>query len=375
MATKRSPGEGSIVQRRDGRWQASLMTDGLRKTVYGKTRREAFARLNELQKQAAIAGRLPDPRTRTVGDLLDAWLETLEPNVKASTLDHYRLLADTYVRPVLGTVKLTRLTADRIQRLYSKLQRKGHKRTAQLVHCVVHQACDLAVRWRWLAENPDDRTVHPSYRSKRKEVWTHPELAAFLEGIEGHWLAPLWVMAIASGCRLGELLGLGWRDVSLDEGTMRVTKTLQRVKGSYQLGTPKTVNGERTLTLPQEAVAALREQKRQQVQWWQEAGQEWEIWGLVFTGKTGRPLHRSVIAHALRRECQRLGVSELTPHGLRHLHASLLLQEGLPVPVVAQRLGHANPAITMAVYAHVVQRGDQAAAAAMESVFAQTAGS
>ena len=365
MPTRRSPGEGSISQRSDGRWQASLQVDGIRKTVYGKTRREVHAKLVELKRQAAVSGSLPDAGSRTTGDLLDSWLDTTAPNLKQTTLAHYRLLCDTYLRPCLGSVRLDRLTPVRIQQLYSGLQKKGHNRTARLVHCVLHQACELGVLWRRLPSNPTEHTVRPKYKAERKEVWMPDELATFLEGAQGHWLRPLWVLGIASGCRLGELLGLTWLDVGDDGEAIQVVRTLHRVEGEYRVGTTKTSASDRRVSLPSEGVAALLAQKQQQAKWWAEVGDDWEHWGLVFTGKTGRPLHRSVVAHALKRECRRLGIREVTPHGLRHLHASLLLAEGLPVPAVSARLGHANPSITMAVYAHAIGTEDKVAAEAI----------
>jgi len=122
----------------------------------------------------------------------------------------------------------------------------------------------------------------------------------------------------------------------------------------------------RTIALPQEAQQALRRQKRMQAQLRLKAGPAWEGTGLVFTGERGQPLCQSTVQHALRRECERLGLPPMTPHGLRHLHASLLLEAGLPVPQVAQRLGHATPQVTMSVYAHALNRSDREAAEVLQ---------
>lgn len=359
MSLRRAPGEGSIFRRSDGRWEGRLQVDGRRKSVYGKTRQQVLAKMAELRKQAITNGALPDPGRRTVDDLLDAWLTTVRPNLKPTTAEHYALLANTYLRPALGKILLAKLTPHRIQAFLTKLQ--DRPRVAQLVYHVLKQACGLAVRWNWLGENPCDRVLRPQYRPKRKEVWTPEQLHTFLEGAQSHWLFPLWYILLASGCRLGEALALTWADVDFEQGCIRIVKTLQRAGGKYIQGEPKTEAGRRTIALPAEAMMVLRKQLGHQIL-------SDQLGELVFPAPSGRPLHRAVVAHALRRECKRLGLPPVTPHGLRHLHASLLLAQGLPIPAVSQRLGHANSAITMAVYAHALGKDDRATEAIAKAI-------
>ncbi len=223
----------------------------------------------------------------------------------------------------------------------------------------------------WLPQNPCERVLPPTYRAPRKEVWAPEELRAFLAGAAEHTLYPLWTAAIATGCRLGELSALKWTDVDLAAGTIRIRANLQRVKGEWTYSTPKTRAGERTVSLPAAGLAALERQRAQQSEWRARAGDEWQDSGLVFTGLKGQPLQPSVVEHALARECERLGLPKVTPHGLRHLHASLLLDAGLPVPAVSARLGHARPSITMSIYAHKVGQSDRQAADALARALAK----
>jgi len=330
------------------------MLNGVRRTVYGKTRREAVARLAELKRQSAVG--LPDPGRRTVADLLDAWLEAAAPVLKPKTLNDYRRTCDLYIRPALGAVRLSRLEPAQIDRLLAGIVSRGRRRTAALVYAVLHRACAFAAHWRWLAENPCDRVLRPQYRARRKEVWTPEQLRTFLEGSREHWLFPLWHTLLASGCRLGELLALAWQDVDFERNAIRITKSAQRVAGRVIVTGPKTPSGERVVTLPPEAMQVLRQQRGRQVL----AGLAAD---LVFSGMNGQPLHHSTVEHALRRECERLGVPHLTPHGLRHLHASLLLAEGVPLPNVSRRLGHVDPSITAKVYSHALPGEDPGAQA------------
>jgi len=351
---RRSPGEGSVVRRKDGRWQGSLQVAGVRRTVYGRTRSEAVAKLGALKAQAARAGVLPDPGKRTLDDLLDAWLDAKAPQVKPRTLHDYTTTCDRYLRPNLGKLPLARVTPDRVERLCAVYQAQGKDRTALKVYRCLSQALGLAVRWAWVDANPCDRVDPPQYRPERRDPWTPQELRAFLDGTREHWLGPFWLVLASSGCRLGELLALTWGDVDLGAGTITITKSVQRIDGVRVVTRPKTRAGERTVALPRVAVDALR----RQAEWRLAQGSGGD---LVFTSKRGAPLTHATAGWVLRRECERLGLPAMTPHGLRHLHASLLLAEGLSVPEVSRRLGHANPGITMSVYAHVVGHVDRGA--------------
>jgi integrase len=362
MPNRNSPGEGSIFQRRDGRWQASIMVAGVRRTVYGKTRKEAAEKLACIKQQAGY-GALPNPRQRTVSDLLDAWLAAASPTLKPRTLHDYTQEVELHIKPVLGHIRLSRLEPAHIQVLLVSVQKQGHRRLAQRLYAYLHRACKLGVMWGWLATNPVDRVLRPQCRAERKELWTPEELSAFLTSTHDHWLQPLWVFLVATGCRLGEALALCWEDVDLQARTVRIGKTLHRIGGKWVVTEPKTKSAVRTITLPPEGMAALRKQRAQQAEWRLRAGPDWTDTGLVFTGKHGQPLGQSTVNHALRRECLRLGVHVLSAHSLRHLHASLLLAEGLPLPEVSRRLGHANPNITATIYAHAISTDDMAAQA------------
>ena len=354
---RRSNGEGSLVRRPDGRWMASLQVDGRRKAVYGRTRQEAAQKLAELQRQAQTHGALPDPGKRTLDDLLDAWLQVKAPNVKARTISDYADICDRYLRPPLGKLPLARVAPDRIARLYARWQRAGKSRTSLKCHRVLAQALSLAVRWGWLAANPCDRVDAPRHRYQRQEPWTAEQLRSFLDGTRRHRLGALWALLACSGCRLGEALALEWSDVDLATGRIHVCKSVQRIEGEYVTSGPKTRAGVRSITLPREGIEALR---RQAVTRLVSGGGP-----LVFANRDGGPLHRSVVARYMRLECERLGLPPVTPHGLRHLHASLLLAEGLPLPEAARRLGHANPSITASVYAHAISKDDTAATQAI----------
>jgi len=359
---KRGNGEGTICRRKDGLYTAALMVDGRRKWVYGKTEREVRLKLLALQNLAARSGNLPQPGKRTVSDLLDAWLEAVAPTLKPSTLESYRKVANAYILPLIGKVRLNRLTPDVVQRLITPLQQQGKARTATKVYTTLHRACRVAVLWGWLANNPCERILRPQYRVERREMWAKDDLQRFLEGAQGHPLYPLYLLLVATGMRLGEALALRWSDVDWAAGTVQVERSVQRIRGEWVFGSPKSKSSIRSVTLPSEVLATLKQHRLHQLK---ELGAGWSPEGLVFCNRAGEVLCQSVVQHNLQRLCERLGLPPLTPHGLRHLHASLLLSEGLPIPLVSRRLGHANAAVTMGIYAHCVSKRDDQAVQAI----------
>ncbi|HEX3053452.1 MAG TPA: tyrosine-type recombinase/integrase [Aggregatilineaceae bacterium] len=358
--SKRYSGEGTISKRRDGRWQASLQVNGIRRTVYGKTEREARTKLRDLQREADKAGSLPDPGKRTVKDLFETWLTTA-PNLKTSTRVKYRWFLETYANPAIGNLRLNRVAPDRLQSLYASLSPS----TAEKLHRILHRAFEVAQLWGWITTNPCDRVLKPTYKARRKTLLNQTELNQFLDGTENHWLHPLWVLLIGTGCRIGEMLALKWEDVGQYELMICVSHTLHRINGDWVLDTVKTENSVRNIVLPIRATTALQQQKQQQETWKEAAGSKWVDWGLVFTGETGSPLFASTVQHALKRECERLKLPLITPHSLRHMHASFLLNEGVPITAVSARLGHATPQITMKIYAHALPGQDRLAAEAI----------
>lgn len=325
--SRRSPGEGSITQRKDKRWQASLQVNGQRRTVYGKTRTEAAAKLRQLQLNAPLCAIQPAWGKQTLDELLDAWLQIRIPHLKPSTADSYRQTCDRYLRSELGATPIARITPNRIERLYSQYLAEDKSRTALKLHQVLTQALETATRWGWLAANPCERVKAPHYRPKQKAIWTGEQVRAFLDGTREHWLKPLWTLLAHTGCRLGEALALRWSDVDLVSGKISVSKSVQRLARGWVETTPKTAAGFRTLSLPQEAIAALRGHAERRLA---EGGGE-----LIFSNAKCMPLHGTTIAHAMQRECDRLGMPRLSPHGLRHVHASLLIEQGVPITRVS----------------------------------------
>lgn len=358
----------TIHRRQDGRFGASLTVNGTRHFVYGQTHAEAKAKLARLQADAIAFHGLPNAGTRTVSDLIDETLVTLKPDLKPRTFADYTALARRYVRPALGSVRLSKLQPTQVQRLYQDIAGRNLTRAPAQVHLFLHRAFKLAVLWGWLPVNPCDRVVPPRYQAPRKDVWDSDALGRFITDASGHRYYPLWLVLLATGLRLGEALGLTWTDVDLVRGVVQVRRNSQRIDGVWVESTPKTRAGAREIGLPGDCIDVLKGWKALQAEWRVKAGPSWPATGTVFTWPSGKTVHHAEIEHALDAECQRLGLPKLTPHQLRHLNASILLDAGLAIPKVSARLGHAKPSITMSIYAHKLGSDDSEAVSALSAV-------
>ena len=362
----------SIYRRGDGRWMAKVQVDGVRKNVYGSTPNDVRKKVLDLQRQIIVDGGLPAAGNRTLNNLLDTWLQWAGPTLKPRTLQVYQDTLTRYVRPTLGRQRLSAVTPDKLQRLYATLQRRGLTRTPAQVHTTLHRALKLAVVWGWLTSNPADRVLPPKYHAKAKDVWDRDEARRFIVETREDQLHPLFVLLISTGCRLGEATGLRWSDVDWDLGTIRIRRNVQRIRGEFEVTNPKTTAGERTVAVPMVALDALRKHQARQETERLTAAQIWQDGAWIFTARNGAPLNPSVAQHAVRRMAERPGLPKVTPHLLRHLHASILIDDGVPITAVAARLGHANPGVTQSIYAHRLRGTDTRAADAIDRLFGET---
>jgi integrase len=335
---KRAAGEGSIVMRRDGRWQASIRVGGVRKTVYGRTRKEAAEKLEAIKIEAHMHGVIANPKGKTVADMFRAHIEANIPKWKPRTLHDWQVTIERYFAG-LRDMPLAKLEPSDIQKSFSEFVLAGKHKTALRIYRTISAACKTAVKYGWLSHNPCDKVEPPRYKPERREVWNTTQLRIFLDGARGHRMFPLWLTAICTGARIGELLALEWSDIAADLCAIRINKSAQRIGGKWVVGEPKTASGNRIVPVPNAVIEAIRFTK-----------QNFPPSSRVFPYSPGH------IGRELRKECQRLGLPPITMHGLRHLHGSLLLSEGLPITEVSERLGHASPAITMQVYAHALRQ-------------------
>jgi integrase len=309
-----------------------------------------------------------DASPLTLDDYLDEWFALQRTRVEPSTWDSYDTSLRAYIRPYLGQVPLGALTVRALDLHYVRLLESGGRRGQRLArrtvgyaHSILRKALNDAVLAGLLVENVATRATvprldpHADPLPARVVVWSEEQARRFLELSADHELADLWRVALGTGMRRGELLGLRWQDVDLAVPQVRITTALAHTSAGPRLKAPKSGRG-RTIHLDDDTAAVLDRQPRRE-----------GTWPLVFADADGGPLIPSWVSDRWRNQWPELQLPRIRLHALRHTHATLLLAKQVPIKVVSERLGHSTIAMTMDTYAHVLPAQDRDAAAAIAS--------
>jgi integrase len=367
MPGKRANSEGSVTKRKDGLWEARITLEGgKRKSFYAKTRQEASRKLAEALRDRdrgvlVVGGR------QTVGQYLSAWLDTLVATIRPRTLQRYEQYVRVHLIPALGTITLTKLTAQRVQALYTRKLADGlSSSTVNHLHQVLHRALESAVRLELVQRNVCDLVDPPRMRHFEMTTLSEEQAHALLEAAIGNRFEALYVLALATGMRQGELLALRWRDVDLEARTLQVRATLQ--KDTLIFAEPKTPYSRRRIALSQTAVEALRRHHALQAEERRKMGSAWTDLGLVFPNTVGQPMDCiNLLKHSFRPLLRAAGLPHMRFHDLRHTAATLLLGRGINPRIVSEMLGHSQIGITLGLYSHVTPHMQQQAADAMDA--------
>jgi integrase len=321
----------------------------------------------------ARRGAFVNRSTSTVAGYLAEWLETHAATVKPKTLSGYRHDIDHYIVPRIGRMRLQALRPAVISKLYRDLAEHGGRDGGPLsawtishIHRTLRKALADAVDVeQLLAVNPAEASKRPRSRGvEPARVWTVEQLDCFLTVARSHRLFAFYRLAAYTGARRGELLYLRWRAVDLDAAEVTFGGSTAVVRGQRVEGTTKGGRS-RVISMDRETVAIMREHRRHQAEERLAAGSAWTgNGGLVFTTKWGEPLYPDTVTALMKKlisQCNKkiAAPAQALPHArlhdLRHLHATTLLLAGVPVHVVAARLGHADPAVTLRIYSHVLR--------------------
>jgi len=341
------------------------------KWVGGFDTGEAAKAARDEARIRARRGEFVNRSTSTVAGYLAEWVEAHAATVKPKTFAGYRHDIDHYIVPRIGRMRLQALRPAVISKLYRDLAEHGDRdgrplsaTTVSHIHRTLRKALADAVDVeQLLAANPAARSKRPrSNAGEPVQVWTVQQLGAFLDAARSHRLFAFFRLAAYTGARRGELLYLRWEAVDLDAAEVTFGGSTAVVRGQRVEGTTKGGRS-RTVSLDRDTVAVLREHRRQQAEERLGAGSAWnDSGGLVFTSRWGEPLYPDTVTGLMAKLINRHNQSgPATPlpharlHDLRHLHATTLLLAGVPVHVVAARLGHADPAVTLRVYSHVLR--------------------
>ncbi|MEO8973771.1 MAG: site-specific integrase [Ktedonobacteraceae bacterium] len=378
---KRGNGEGSIYKQRNGLWAASLSIEGgKRKYFYGKTRKEVQEKLAAvLQEQKQ--GMLVATPQQTVGQFLTDWLEnTHKQSVRPRTYERYEEALRLHLLPVLGKYQLQKLSAQHVQAFYARKLKEGLASTTVIYyHSVLHNALDTAVKWGLVARNVCDLVTPP--RKTRFEIkpFTIEQVQSFFAAIQGHKWEALFTLALATGMRQGELLGLKWQDINFSTGTLQVRRILTRVPSEtagkvFIEAEPKTEKSRRSITIALFALEALKQHRVHQLETQLKAGALWEAHDYIFCTLVGTHLRPSHVVDEFKKLLKKADLPDTRFHDLRHSAATLLLGLGVHAKVVQEMLGHTQMSMTMDIYSHVLPTMQQDAVSKLNALLMRREG-
>jgi len=357
VSKKRGHGEGSIYQRKDGRWAASITLDGgKRKTFYGKTRREVQEKLHTAlneQKQGILA---TGPQ-QTVKQFLEYWLEDVhKPAVRLSTYVMYRTIVNKYLILGLGHYQLQKLTPQHIQLFYARCLKEGcSPNRVRAIHLVLHVAFEHAVRTNLMARNICNAVELPQPVRREAQTLTKEQAQKLLIVARGHKLEVLLIVAVTTGMRSGELRSLQWKDVDFETRSLQVRRSVTRIAGhGYREGKPKTAKSRRKIILPQFVLDALKQHRVRQLEAKLKSGAAWKDHDLVFCNYYGTFIDTSTLHKQFNDLLQVAGLPPMRFHDLRHSAATILLSMGVHPKIVQELLGHSNINMTLNTYSHVL---------------------
>lgn len=374
MAGKRGNNEGNIRKRLDGRWEARVsFDDGNRKSFYGKTRQEVAHRMAQARHELDSGLPLLDER-QTLQQYLEAWIETVKPQIRASSWRRYSDYVRVHLIPGLGRIPLAKLTAQHVQVFYARKLGEGlSTSTVHHMHGMFHRALKDALLMGLMQRNVTEMVRAPRRSTHEMVALSEEQAQRFIESVGDDRFAALYVLALTTGMREGELLGLRWQDVDLERAMVHVRMNVQETTGRFVLAETKTTYSRRNIALTRIAVEALRQHRIRQHAERLALGAAWESsLDLAFPNTQGGiMIPDNLVKRSFKPLIARVGLPDMRFHDLRHTAATLLLSRGVNPKVVSEMLGHADISITLRVYAHVTPHMQQAAVDVMDSLFAK----
>jgi integrase len=305
----------------------------------------------------------------TLSQYLERWYPSLEGTVRPTTQRRYQDVLRRHVEPTLGRKYLSKLSPLDVQSLYAdKLTEGLSPTTVALIHNILHRALKQAVRWGLLMRNVTEAVDPPREATPEYATWNEYQVREFLAVADKDEWAALWRLALTTGMRRGEILGLRWEDLDLTREVLAVRRTLSRgTGGTYTFGTPKTTSGRRSIALPRSTVESLKVHRIRQVEGRLKA-EVYKDEDLVFADSIGEPLHPNSVAYRFNRLIAKARLPRIRFHDLRHTAATLMLANNIHPKIVQERLGHADVSMTLNRYSHVTMDMQREAADRLDNL-------
>ena len=317
------------------------------------TKAEAISARDKARTDART-GIFVSPTKITVQDHFEAWWTIKSQKVKPTTADNYRQILDRYILPNLGSIALKDLTPVLIERMLLDLNKDHSESTVRLVSIVLAQGLDRAIKDHLLAINPAKGIERPKGKKKSVTPYTSSELKELLQALEDHRLFAFFRLLAYSGARRGEILALRWSDLDFEKGTLSISKNRTRIGRSViEQDSTKGGDGKRFIQIDSETLKILKKHRTDQIEERFKAGSAWLELNYIFTQTTGEPLDPSTPYQLFKKVAKKIGLRSESLHSIRHLHATELLNSGVSVHLVKDRLGHSDISTTLRIYAHI----------------------
>ncbi len=360
---RRKKREGSIQQLKNGKWRCRI-TDAAGKRIShtAATYKEAVGWVRNTADQVEKKGLTYDSAKVLLSDYLSRWLSGVKSSIKPLTYASYRLVVQKYLIPAFGNLPVKDLKADNIRYVYDGWLQEGiGAATMQKIHRVFRTALKGAKETGLVYQNVTDSVKAPKAARREMLYWSDVEANRFLTVIRDHRLYGLFYLAIVTGARQMELLGLQWSDLDWIKGTLHIGRQLVRssryqVRDGYRYADIKTRAGNRTIKLGAATLEVLREHMKRQDLDRKFAGRRWQhIDDLIFTSTIGTPLNRkNLVDRDFIPMMEAAGVKKIRFHDLRHTAVAIMLSNGKSIFTVSKYIGHARPSITSDIYGHLI---------------------
>jgi integrase len=375
MAKRREKGDGSIYQRAsDQKWVAyAKIEEGKKKYVYGNTKAEASKKLKVLQRSIEDKT-LILAKTETVEAYLRYWLEVHSAKVKETTVISCKARIESCISHI-GHIKLQKLTGEHLQKMYAALREQQKQATIHMLHSILKVAFKDAIRWKRIARNPCDDVDAPTIQHEERPFLNTDQCKMLLKAAQDTDIECFLCMALTTGMRRGEMLGLRWSDIDMEQKFLSVQRTASYFKsasaGKYMVTetSPKTKASKRSIRLTDFLISALKRHKKRQLEMRLLIGQEWINKDLVFCNHMGEHFSVKTIAFRYKKLLQENNLPQLHLHDLRHSAATLLASMGISAKVIQEILGHSSIVITQNLYGHVIEGMQEEAMGKMDDLF------
>ena len=352
---KRANNEGSLHKLPNGHWRAQMSIGCQRVSHTAGTKRECQEWIKSMTSQVDMGMSFQGTK-QTLAEYLEAWLLGIQSSLREGTFYQYKMTCRRHILPALGQFKLVEVRPAVIQGLYAaKLKSGTGPRTVEFIHQVLHRAFEHAIKLGILGRNPVDATTPPKVESKEMSFYDENQANEFLLAAKGTRNETLYHLAIATGLRQSEILGLKWTDLDWKKRTLLVQRQLKRqFEGQDYYAQPKTKNSRRAVLLGPTVIELLKIHLVNQEDERKKAGARWQENGLIFPTPIGTPKNQSNLYREFKEFLAKANLPQIRFHDLRHTAATLLLNHGIAPIIVSRRLGHHKTSMTLDIYGHLI---------------------